>query len=89
MKIFRTGSSAVVVECQKQFNFLPLKFQVDIRTADFMTKFMSADNFVCRLFVSKASRNLNTIFSKLQYIRQAYVQVICLSSFAQFIFFFF
>ena len=63
MKIFKTGSSAVVVECQKQFNFLPLKFQVDIRTANLMTQFMSTDNFVCTLFVSQASRNLNNIFS--------------------------
>ena len=41
MKLFRTGSVNVVSECQKQFNFLPLRHQVDTRTASFMLRYMS------------------------------------------------
>jgi hypothetical protein len=28
MKIFQTGSAAVIIECQKQFSFLPLKYNL-------------------------------------------------------------
>jgi hypothetical protein len=43
MKLFRTGSAAVVTECQKQFCFLPLKFQVDIRTASLLMRFRASE----------------------------------------------
>jgi len=40
MKLFRTESPAVVDECQKFFRFLPVTYQIDIRTAKFLQKFM-------------------------------------------------
>jgi len=40
MKLFRTGSVDMVTECQKMFNFLPLKYQIAIRTASFMLRFI-------------------------------------------------
>ena len=55
MKLFKTGSAAVVVECQKQFSFLPLKYQVDIRTARFMLRFMATENSICKLFILQAT----------------------------------
>ena len=36
MKTFRTGSSGVVVECQRNFNFLLIKLQLIVRTATFL-----------------------------------------------------
>jgi hypothetical protein len=50
MKLFQTGSAAVVIECQKQFRFLPLKYQVDIRSASFMLRFIATENSICNLF---------------------------------------
>ena len=35
MKIFRTGSSAVINECQRNFQFLSIELQLTIRTAIF------------------------------------------------------
>ena len=61
MKLFRTGSAAVVIERQKQFCFLPLKLQVDIRTASFMMKFTASENTICNLFAAQAARTLSEI----------------------------
>jgi len=55
MKLFRTGSLAVVKYCQLQFNFLPLSFQIDIRTAKFLEQFSSSENSVCLLFQQQAA----------------------------------
>ena len=52
MKSFRTGSADRVIECQKMFNFLPLKYQVNIRMASFMLRFISSENTICHLFVN-------------------------------------
>jgi hypothetical protein len=49
MKLFQAGSAAVVTECQKQFSFLPLKHQVDIRSASFMLRFMATENSIRNL----------------------------------------
>ena len=46
MKLFKTGSAAVVSECQNFFRFLPISNQIDIRTAKFLEKFMTSDNSV-------------------------------------------
>jgi len=43
-------SSGGYTECQKLFSFLPLRYQVDIRTASFMLRFMATDNYICNLF---------------------------------------
>ena len=39
MKIFHTGSSAVVKECRFNLNFLPVVTEISIRTARFLQKF--------------------------------------------------
>jgi len=62
MKLFRTGSLDMVTECQNMFNFLPLKYQVDIRTASFMLRFISSENTICHLFVRHAALTLNNIY---------------------------
>jgi len=38
MKLYKTGSAAVVSECQNFFRFLPTSNQIDIRTAKFLEK---------------------------------------------------
>jgi len=67
MKLFRTGSAAVVDECQKFFPFLPVAYQIDICTAKFLQKCrpMTNDNSICRLFVEQAGTNLKKVFFKL------------------------
>ena len=42
MKLFRTGSSKVVSECQVSFGFLPAKSQILIRTGSFLQKFTAS-----------------------------------------------
>ena len=64
MKLFRTGSAAVVKECQFQFKFLPIKYQLNIRTARFLQKFVASSNGICCLFTHIAGRQLNDIFAK-------------------------
>jgi hypothetical protein len=65
MKLFRTGSAAVVKECQFQFQFtfLPMKYQLHIRTAPFLQKFAASSNGICSLFAHIAHRQLNDIFA--------------------------
>ena len=63
MKIFRTGSAAIVVECQRAFNFLPIKLQIIIRTAKFLQRFIASENSLCLLFSSEATCKLNAILS--------------------------
>jgi len=41
MKLFRTTSHAVVKCCHLAFNFLPVNSQLDIRTANFLQKFIA------------------------------------------------
>ena len=62
MKLFRTGSSKVVDECQVSFGFLPAKSQTLIRTAGFLQKFTVSENSLCMLFANDARRQLHTIF---------------------------
>ena len=63
VELFRTGSAAVVDECQKFFRFLPVTYQIDIRMAKFLQKFMINENSICRLFVKQAGTNLKKFFS--------------------------
>jgi len=64
MKLFRTGSVDMVTECQKMFSFLPLKYQVDIRTASFMHIIRKYYLSLIILFVSHAALTLNNIYSR-------------------------
>ena len=62
MKLFRTGSSKVVNECQVSFGFLPAKSEILIRTASFLQKFTVSENSLCMLFANDARRQLHNIF---------------------------
>ena len=64
MKMFRTGSPGIVEECQRFFNFLPVRFRTEIKTAKFLQKFAASENYVCRPFEKKAQRQLCDLFSK-------------------------
>jgi len=61
MKLFRTGSSKVVNECQVSLGFLPAKSQTLIRTASFLQKFTVPENSLCMLFANDARRQLDNI----------------------------
>jgi len=61
MKLFRTGSPAVVKDCQLHFNFLPLRYQIDIRTVKFMKQFCASTNSICTLFSQDASKIVSCI----------------------------
>jgi len=41
---------------EKLFRFLPVTYQIDIRTAKFLQKFLTNDDSICRLF-SQTGRN--------------------------------
>ena len=64
MKFFRTGSVTVVTDCQKFSYFLPVTYQIDIRTVKFLQKFQSSDNHICNLFSEKAETGVKNIFSQ-------------------------
>jgi len=61
-QIFRTGSSKTVNECQVNFGFLPAKYDIFIRTAKFLQKFIASEKSLCTLFVSDARQQLHGIF---------------------------
>jgi len=46
MKVFRTVSVAVVEDCQRYLNFLPVRFQVYVRTVKFLQKFKASEDTV-------------------------------------------
>jgi len=52
----------VVSDCQKFFGFLPVTYQIDIRTAKFLEKIMISDNGIC-MFERYAKIGINEIFS--------------------------
>ena len=64
MKLFRTGSPAVVKECEINFGFLPLKYQLCIRKARFLQKYLASENTLCLLFACTARRQLIDIFEE-------------------------
>ena len=49
-------------DCMNFFHFLPVRHQIDIRTAKFMENFMCSENYICISFESKADANLKEIF---------------------------
>jgi len=70
MKIFRTGRSPVVVrECKLNFNFLPIEWQLEIRTATlirkrkamFLHKLVNLHNELCELFSLVAQAEIDMI----------------------------
>ena len=61
-----------ITKCQKFFRFLPVTYQIDIRTAKFLQKFMTSDNSICRLFVKQAGTNLKKIFSSYGNVKSVY-----------------
>jgi len=63
MKLFKTGSATVISDCQKFVGFLPITYQINIRTARFLEKFVISDNSICMLFERHAKIGRNEIFS--------------------------
>ena len=48
-------------DCQKQFQFLPVSYLIDIRTTKFLEKFASSENLICSLFTKQATETHNNI----------------------------
>jgi Reverse transcriptase (RNA-dependent DNA polymerase) len=63
MKIFHTGSSVLVAECQRNFNFLPIKHQLIIRTANFLQRFSASENSVCSVLAVHAASQLSALLA--------------------------
>jgi len=63
MKIFRTSSSAVIAECQRNFNFLSAQRLLTIRTAKFLQVCVASDNYLCSVFERVAVNKLNNILT--------------------------
>jgi len=61
MKLFRTGSPNTVNECQVNVGFFPA-YQIFIRTAKFLQKFIGSENSLCTLLVSDACQKLHGVF---------------------------
>ena len=64
MKLFSTGSSSTVNECQVNFGFLPAKSQILIPTASFLQKFIALENSLCTLLANDARRQLHNVFKQ-------------------------
>jgi len=62
MKVFRTASATVVIECQRNFCFLPVVLQIQIRTARFLQVFTATENSLCLLFYDNAAEQLCDMF---------------------------
>ena len=64
MKLFQTGSATVVSDCMNFFHFLPVSYQIDIRTAKFLENFMCSENYICTIFENKADSDLKKISAR-------------------------
>ena len=71
MKIFRTASPTVVIECQRNFRFLPVVLQIQITTARFLQVFAATENSLCLLFHDNAAKQLYDIFREYDNVRTA------------------
>jgi exonuclease III len=63
MKLFHTSSIDIVTECQINFNLLPIRYQIDMKTTRFLLKFVNSSNSICSMFFSNAFSIVNSIFS--------------------------
>jgi Reverse transcriptase (RNA-dependent DNA polymerase)/Endonuclease/Exonuclease/phosphatase family len=63
MKIFRTGSPVIVLECQRYFNFLPINQQIAIRSAKFLQRYAASENALCSLFSLKSTSQMRILCS--------------------------
>jgi len=63
MKLFRTELPITVNECQVNLGFLA-KYQILIRTAKFLQRFVALENGLCALFASDARRQLDSMFTQ-------------------------
>jgi len=61
MKLFRTGSVALVEDCQRFLNFLPASYQGDVKTAKFLKKYKALENRIWSLFGQEADRQLRNL----------------------------
>jgi len=71
MKLFRSTSPAVVKCCQLAFNFLHVHSKLDIRTENFLQKFIAYENSSCYLFALTARRKLNEVFAQFDNVTTA------------------
>jgi len=56
----------VIIDCQKQFHFLPVSYLMDIRTTKFMEKLTSSENLICSLFAKQAADNIKKYSSNME-----------------------
>jgi len=61
MKIFRTGSSQIVKDCQTFLNFKSINDQITNRICKFLAKYEICENTICSLFSRVARRQLDLI----------------------------
>jgi len=61
MKIFRTIFSAIVKDCQCNFNFLPIQSWIDGRMARFLQRYVASENSLCSLFAANAASQLRRV----------------------------
>ena len=57
MKIFRTVDNAIV-RFPIFFGILPIRHVIDIRTANFLAKYIDSDNTVCKTLARRSQLNL-------------------------------
>jgi len=63
MKIFKTGSPTIIIECQRHFTLFLIIQQLTVRTARFLQCYIASKNVVCSLFADVATNHLKSIFS--------------------------
>ena len=63
MKLLQTSLPEIVKDCQFNFNFLPVKYQLRIRTVYFLQKFIASLNGICFLFALNAKNQLMDILA--------------------------
>jgi hypothetical protein len=64
MKLFRTGSPAIVMDCQIFFKLLPVTYLIDLYTAKFLQQVLTSENFLCQCFSHVAKKSLIDICTR-------------------------
>lgn len=61
MRVFKTRSIAIVRECCSMFGLKSFAEMVNMKKCKFMQRYVSTDNFVCKLFDSRARAEVEQI----------------------------
>jgi hypothetical protein len=63
MKVFCYGPPVTVNQCQVHLNFLPLRYQIDVRTVKSLIRYANSPNAIFCNFAGRTQSDLTSLLS--------------------------